>query len=191
RPQQPQLARRHRADHVRRARRLLRSRGAAHRPRKAARGLPTASRSDSARTRRICPRAPPPGDLNCTESKIEAAQLCSEFTPIGPFPTTCGSFDQLGVRVPLLAVSPFSKRSYVSHHVTDHTSILALIERRFLTPDPDAADVAAHTPHLTARDAHADTLEDLFDFETSPSLNAAINTSLAVAPSSTDLGCTP
>jgi phospholipase C len=135
--------------------------------------------------------AAPGGGLNCTESKIEAAQLCSEFSPIGLFPAQCASFDQLGVRVPLLAVSPFSKRSYVSHRVTDHTSILALIERRFLTPDPDAADVAAHTPHLTARDAHADTLEDLFDFESSPSLGAPVNASLAIPPSSTDIGCTP
>jgi phospholipase C len=135
--------------------------------------------------------AAPGGGLNCTESKSDAAQLCAEFSLTGPFPTQCASFDQLGVRVPLLAVSPFSKRSYVSHRVTDHTSILALIERRFLTPDPDAADVAAHTPHLTARDAHADTLEDLFDFEASPSLNAAINTSLAIPPSTTDIGCTP
>jgi len=116
---------------------------------------------------------------------------CPEFSPTGAFPTHCASFDQLGVRVPLLAVSPFAKRHYVSHRVTDHTSILALIQRRFLTPDPDATDVAARTPHLTARDAHADTLEDLFDFETSPSLDASVNPSLALSPSSSDFGCTP
>src|SRR5262245_487133 len=133
----------------------------------------------------------PGAGLNCRESKIEAAQLCPEFSPTGAFPRHCASFDQLGVRVPLLAVSPFAKRHYVSHRVTDHTSILALIQRRFLTPDPDATDVAARTPHLTARDAHADTLEDLFDFETSPSLKASVDPSLALPPRSSDFGCTP
>ncbi|HEU0239298.1 MAG TPA: alkaline phosphatase family protein [Micromonosporaceae bacterium] len=61
---------------------------------------------------------------------MDAAELCPAFTPTGPFPAQCASFDQLGVRVPLLAVSPFAKPSYVSHTVTDHTSILALIETR-------------------------------------------------------------
>jgi phospholipase C len=133
----------------------------------------------------------PGGGLNCTESRIEAAQLCLEFSPAGPFPPQCASFDQLGVRIPLLAISPFAKRHYVSHRATDHSSILALIERRFLTPDPDASDVAARTQHLTARDAHAGTLEELFDFETSPSLDAPVNRVLAIPPSVADPGCTP
>jgi len=137
------------------------------------------------------PSEAPGGGLNCTESKIEAAQLCPMFSPTGPFPAQCASFDQLGVRVPLLAVSPFAKRHYVSHRVTDHTSILALIERRFLTPDPDASNVAAETPHLTARDGKANTLEDLFDFETSPSLDALVNASLALPPNNLSPGCTP
>jgi phospholipase C len=132
----------------------------------------------------------PGGSLNCTESKMEAAQLCPAFSPTGPFPAQCASFDQLGVRVPLLAISPFAKPHYVSHRVTDHTSILALIERRFLAPDPDARNRAG-TPHLTARDADADTLEDLFDFETSPSLDSLVNASLALPPNSADPGCTP
>jgi len=133
--------------------------------------------------------AGPGAGLNCAESKSEAAELCPAFTPSAPFPARCASFDQLGVRVPLLAVSPFSRPRYVSHRVTDHASVLALIERRFLTPDPDAPDAAARTPHLTARDANANTLEDLFDFETSPSLAAPVNASLAVPPSSSDPGC--
>jgi phospholipase C len=135
--------------------------------------------------------AVPGGGLNCTESKLEAAQLCPASSASAAFPAQCVSFDQLGVRVPLLAVSPFAKPSYVSHRVTDHTSIPGLIERRFLTPDPDAPDAGAHTPHLTARDAHADTLEDLFDFETSPSLHASVNSALALPPSSSDSGCVP
>ncbi len=77
------------------------------------------------------------------------------------------SFDQLGFRVPLVAVSPFAKPHYVSHVVNSHTSFLALIEKRFgLAP-------------LTARDAAADTFEDMFDFDGAPSLAASLN---ATAP---------
>jgi phospholipase C len=73
--------------------------------------------------------------------------------------------------VPFIAVSPFSKPHYVSHTVGDHTSILALIEKRFLSPDSEGED---ERPHLTARDQHAHTLEDMFDFKHSPSLGATI-----------------
>ena len=76
---------------------------------------------------------------------------------------TAGAFDQLGFRVPLIVVSPYAKPHYVSHHVYDHTSILRFIEARF--------ELGA----LTARDANADPLFDLFDFgkaalEKAPSL---------------------
>ena len=54
--------------------------------------------------------------------------------PTGTYPANCASFDQLGIRVPFIAcVSPFSKPGYVSHTVGDHTSVLALIEKRFLS----------------------------------------------------------
>jgi phospholipase C len=75
-------------------------------------------------------------------------------------------FDRYGVRVPFLLVSPFSKPNFVSHRVSDHTSILKLIELRFgLKP-------------LTERDEHANGLLEYFDFAhphftTAPSLPAA------------------
>jgi phospholipase C len=111
----------------------------------------------------------------------DAEQLCPDLAndPAGPYPLHCASFDQLGMRVPFLAVSPFSKRSYVSHTTGDHTSLLALIEKRFLRVDDDRQ-------HLTRRDQHANTLEDLFDFDNSPSLNTAVG---AAAPPAND--CTP
>ena len=68
-----------------------------------------------------------------------------------------GGFDRYGFRVPLIAVSPYVKPGYVSHHLYDHTSILRFIEARFLLPA------------LTKRDANADPLFDLFDF-TKPAL---------------------
>ena len=63
-----------------------------------------------------------------------------------------GAYDRLGFRVPFVAVSPYAKTHYVSHHVYDHTSILKFIEMKF------------NLPALTARDANADGLLDLFDF---------------------------
>jgi phospholipase C len=70
--------------------------------------------------------------------------------------TNTGGYDMLGVRVVLMAVSPYSRKGYVGHHVYDHTSIMKLIEARF--------GLAA----LTARDANAEPPTDLFDFKNPP-----------------------
>ncbi|HZQ96967.1 MAG TPA: alkaline phosphatase family protein [Candidatus Sulfotelmatobacter sp.] len=115
-----------------------------------------------------------------TMSLAQAEALCPDLAgnPAGAFPANCAAFDQLGVRVPLIAVSPFSKPSYVSHTTGDHASLLALIERRFLS--------RRITLHLTGRDAYANDLEDLFDFKNSPSLNTQIGSS---QPPQND--CTP
>jgi len=64
-----------------------------------------------------------------------------------------GKFDRLGVRVPMIVISPYAKKHYVSHHVYDHTSILRFVQARF------------NLPALTARDAHARPPIDMFDFE--------------------------
>ena len=113
--------------------------------------------------------------LNCSESRLIETSFCPGFTATGAFPSTCANFNQLGMRVPLIAVSPFSKPHYVSHTVGDHTSILALIEKRFFH---DGA-------HLTARDANASTLEDMFDFTQAPSVNTRVFPTLAPLPAST------
>ena len=63
-------------------------------------------------------------------------------------------------------ISPFAKPHYVSHTVGDHTSMLAFIEQRFL---PEGS-------HLTLRDENANRLQDMFDFNHSPSLNAVRST---------------
>jgi len=102
------------------------------------------------------------------------------------------NFDQLGFRVPFMAVSPFSKPGYVSHVVADHSSMLAFIEKRFLSSDSgggggdgddeedgDEDGDHRHQPramraHLTLRDLYATTLEDLFDFDRTPSLSTPV-----------------
>lgn len=129
--------------------------------------------------------------LSKTDTSVaDAADLCPQFAanPTGPFPAACANFDQYGIRVPFVAISPFSKPSYVSHTVGDHTSILALIEKVFTTTaasgNGDDDDVAR--PHLTLRDLHASTLEDMFDFDRAPSLNTKIGVAL---PPASD--CTP
>jgi phospholipase C len=63
-----------------------------------------------------------------------------------------GDYDRYGFRVPFIAISPFAKRHYVSHITHDHTSILKFIETKY------------NLPALTARDANADNLSDVFDF---------------------------
>jgi phospholipase C len=62
------------------------------------------------------------------------------------------AFDQYGVRVPVLVVSPWSRPHYVSHVVHDHTSILRTIEIRF------------GLKALSRRDAAAAPMTDFFDF---------------------------
>jgi phospholipase C len=67
-----------------------------------------------------------------------------------------GAFDHLGIRVPFAVISPFAKKSFVSHTVYSHTSILSFIEERF------------GLPHLTARDAASDPMLAMFDFANPP-----------------------
>jgi hypothetical protein len=86
-----------------------------------------------------------------------------------------------------MAVSPFSKPGYVSHVVADHSSMLAFIEKRFLSSETGSGDGndgdedgdqqqqrRATRVHLTLRDLYATTLEDLFDFDRTPSLNTPV-----------------
>ncbi|HYS09469.1 MAG TPA: alkaline phosphatase family protein [Myxococcales bacterium] len=123
----------------------------------------------------------PGAGAQCAVSRVDAKALCPDFTPTGPYPSSCPNFDQLGFRVPFVAVSPFSKPHYVSHVVADHASMLAFMEKRFLR------DATGAQPHLTLRDLEASTLEDLFDFDGAPSMNASVST--APVPLPNDPGC--
>ena len=75
-----------------------------------------------------------PGDI-CTQT-------------VGP---TC-DFVYTGYRVPLIVISPYAKKNYVSHSVADTTAILKLIETRF------------NVPALTRRDAAQIDMTEFFDF---------------------------
>ena len=65
-----------------------------------------------------------------------------------------GLFNMSGVRVPVAVVSPWTKPSFVSHVVRDHSAILKFIETRFSLPP------------LTARDAASDDMTEFFNFAT-------------------------
>lgn len=73
--------------------------------------------------------------------------VCTQTT--GP---TC-DFVYTGYRVPLIVVSPYARKNYVSHNVADLTAILKLIETRF------------NVPALTRRDAAQIDMTEFFDFQ--------------------------
>jgi len=66
-------------------------------------------------------------------------------------PDQPGGYDRYGFRVPMGLVSPYSRPGYVSHVVSDHASILKLIETKW------------NLPALTRRDANASDLLDMID----------------------------
>jgi phospholipase C len=121
------------------------------------------------------PRSLIPGHgSGCIQSARAQARLCA-MARLGQ---SCVGFTSFGFRDPLIAISPFAKSHYVSHVANDQTSILAFIEKRFLGND-----------HLTARDASAKPLEDMFDFDGAPSRDAPIDAALAPSPRPNDPGC--
>ena len=81
---------------------------------------------------------------------------CYQNPSAGP---TC-DFNYTGYRVPLVVISPFAKKNFVSHQVRDYTAILKLIETRF------------NLPALTQRDAAQTGMDDpttgFFDFNNTP-----------------------
>lgn len=76
---------------------------------------------------------------------------------------TCG-FNHTGYRVPMMVISPFSKKNFVSHAPADHTAVLKFIEDRFgLT-------------NLTERDKAQIKMEDeFFDFVNAPWMTPPAN----------------
>jgi phospholipase C len=71
-----------------------------------------------------------------------------------PPPAVAG--ESLGLRVPLLILSPYARRGYVSHTEYDFSSFLKFAELRF------------HLPALNDRDSKAGDMLDSFDFGQNP-----------------------
>jgi phospholipase C len=91
----------------------------------------------------------PPIDLPPTGA------VCAGYDFSKPGPTTC-NFTWTGYRIPLIVVSPFAKKNYVSHTVADSTAILKFVEERF------------NLPALTKRDAAQPDMSEFFDFNNPP-----------------------
>ena len=68
---------------------------------------------------------------------------------------TC-DFVYTGYRIPLVVISPYAKKNYVSHTVADYTAFLKFIETRF------------NLPSLTKRDAAQMDMTEFFDFNNPP-----------------------
>jgi len=91
----------------------------------------------------VSPDGIKPVDLN-------PGDVCTKGT--GP---TC-DFTYTGYRIPLVVISPYAKKNYISHTVADYTAILKFIETRF------------GLPSLTARDAAQMDMTEFFDFSNPP-----------------------
>ncbi len=91
----------------------------------------------------VSPDGTPPQDLL-------PGDICTQ----NPGPTC--DFVYTGYRVPLVVVSPFSKKNFVSHTVADYTAWLKLVETRFSLPS------------LTHRDAAQMDMTEFFDFDNVP-----------------------
>ena len=71
----------------------------------------------------LVPPTPPQASANGASTVSIENELVTNATPTGPI--------GLGVRVPFLAISPWSKGGYVNSEIFDHTSVIQFIEKRF------------------------------------------------------------
>jgi phospholipase C len=88
----------------------------------------------------VNPDGIPPVDLESTD-------ICYGTPNLG----TC-NFTYTGYRVPLIVISPYARKNYVDHTVSDSTAWLKLVEARF------------KLPALTKRDAAQPDMTQFFDF---------------------------
>lgn len=62
-------------------------------------------------------------------------------------------YRKTGFRVPMIMVSPYARKDYISHVVHEQTSILSLLEHKY------------NLPALSCRDANANNFYDMIDFD--------------------------
>jgi phospholipase C len=92
------------------------------------------------------PPQPMPSPDGIRPVDLFANDPCFGNPSAGP---TC-DFTYTGYRVPLVVISPFAKKNFVSHQTRDLTAILKLIETRFQLPaltQRDAAQVGMDDPN--------------------------------------------
>lgn len=100
----------------------------------------------------------------------------------------------MGLRVPMLVISPWAKRGYLSGHLYEHASMLKFIERRFGLPtlasvnhqfdtstpalNNDAANGKSSGPPAPPRDrlSHIGDFLEAFDFSQNPNYHPSLPT---------------
>ena len=97
-----------------------------------------------------------PAETTVSPDGIKPVDLTPEDVCYPPQNGPTCDFVYTGFRLPLIVVSPFTKKNYVSHTVADLTAILKLIETRF------------DLPPLTKRDAAQMDMTEFFDFNNPP-----------------------
>ncbi len=106
-----------------------------------------------------------------TEEANELAKAANRETRAGAADDDLPpSVERLGVRVPMMVISAWSKPGHVSHRVYDHTSITRLIEWML------------QLPAMSKRDANALPPLDMFDFTRMNFPAAAVRKQFARAP---------
>jgi len=98
----------------------------------------------------VPPMAPVPSPDGIKPKDLQPNDICTIGTGVN-----C-DFTTSGFRVPLLVVSPFTNKNYVSHTAADYTAILKFIETRF------------NIKALTQRDAAQMDMTEFFDFQNVP-----------------------
>lgn len=73
-----------------------------------------------------------------------------------PEPPAYVDYDGLGIRIPMLIVSAYAKKGYVSHTHYEHGTILKFVEERF------------GLPAMASSDARANSADNAFDFNRAP-----------------------
>jgi len=102
-----------------------------------------------------------------------------EYLTVSPLPSDAGGISGpigMGVRVPLLVISPFSTGGYLNSDVFDHTSQLQFLGTLFDVEVPNLSswrksvtgDLTATLPHLSTADTKAPTLPTTSDSSTTP-----------------------
>ena len=122
---------------------------------------------------------PPTAPLSRTHG-LSSIDTANEIFPGSPaFPS--GPFG-MGVRVPMIVISPWSKGGWVNSEVFDHTSLIRFIERRFATHSPDLKETNI-TPW---RRAVAGDLTSAFDFATANGADVSLPSTVSYRPPNRD-----
>ncbi len=130
----------------------------------------------------IVPPTPPQSAAQglSTVSTVNEIFTGSETYPVAEYPA--GPYG-LGVRVPMIVVSPWSKGGYVCSEVFDHTSMIRFIERRFGPGHPELTE-----PNITPwRRAVCGDLTSAFNFASPDPKPVPLPSTVGYAPPAADI----